>query len=218
MDLGAAIRSTGAVRAFRDEAVDDATLHAVLDDARFAPSGGNRQGWRVVVVKDTALRRCLGELMQPVWDDYCAIGATGVTPFAADGAPQPDVTAVRVPNQLIDTIADIPVVLVVGADLSQLAMMDGDLARAPITGGASIYPFCWNLILAARSRGLGGVITTFLARAEDEAAQSLGLPAHHGIAAVIFLGRPVHQPTKLRRAPVESFTTIDRFDGETFHG
>ncbi|MEK7424091.1 MAG: nitroreductase, partial [Actinomycetota bacterium] len=40
----------------------------------------------------------------------------------------------------------------------------------------------------------------------------------HALAATIFLGVPLHQPTKLRRNPVESFTTVDRFDGAPFRG
>ena len=59
-------------------------------------------------------------------------------------------------------------------------------------------------------------MTTFLSRAEPDAAPDLGLPEHHALAATIFLGVPVHQVTKLRRQPVETFTTLDRFDGPTF--
>jgi len=220
MELGQAIRQTGAVRSFTAEAVDDATLAAVLDDARFAPSGGNRQGWRVVVVKDGSIRRQLAEAMQPVWNEYVAESATGKTPFnVVDAAPhQLDSgrAAAPVPNPLLDGIADIPVVLVVAADLAKVAMMDKDLDRAALTGGASIYPFCWNLLLAARSRGLGGVMTTFLSRAEPVIAPVLGLPSTYALAATIFLGHPVHQPTKLKRAGVAEFTTVDRFDGPAF--
>ncbi len=223
IELGVAIRTTGAVRRFTDDPVDDATLYALLDDARFAPSGGNRQGWRVAVINDRATRSELGRMMQTVWDDYVRSAGTGRTPFnvidppdtaSADDAP----VRPSAPNDLLTGILDIPVVLVVAADLSKIAMMDKDLGRATITGGASIYPFCWNLLLAARDRGLGGVITTFLAREEPLAASLLGMPADHAIAAAVFIGRPVHQPTKLKREPVESFTTVDSFTGRAFHG
>lgn len=223
IELGTAIRTTGAVRRFTADPVDDAMLYAVLDDARFAPSGGNRQGWRVAVLKSRAKRVELGRLMQQVWNEYIQAGASGATPFnvidelRVNGHQQPT-TPPSVPNDLIDAIADIPVVLVVAADLGQIAMMDKDLDRPTITGGASIYPFCWNLLLAARSRGLGGVITTFLSRAERQAAPLLELPDHYAIAATVFIGHPVHQPTRLRRAPVESFATVDSFAGEAFGG
>ena len=221
MDLAEAIRTTGAVRSFTAEPVDDATLHAVLDDARFAPSGGNRQGWRVAIVRSTDTRRQLADLMRPVWDEYVAISATGATPFTVVQAGAYAMESSRAggaPNELLDNIAGIPVVLAIAADLSMVAMMDKDLDRPPMTGGASIYPFCWNLLLAARSRGLAGVMTTFLSRAEPDAAPVLGLPPTYALAATIFIGHPVHQPTKLKRAPVESFATIDRFDGEPFRG
>ena len=216
MEIREAIRTNGSVRNFTDEPVDDATVHAVLDDARFAPSGGNRQGWRVAVVKDVALRRELAALMQPVWNEYVAMGAGGVTPFnvITDAAPIPD--APHATNPLLDAIETVPVVLVVAADTNLLATMDKDLDRPNLTGGASVFPFCWNLMLSARAHGLGGVMTTFLTRAEPLAAPLLALPPDHALMATIFLGHPVHQPTKLRRYPVEDFARIDRFDGPPF--
>jgi nitroreductase len=216
MELRDALRGTGAVRRFTDAAVDDATIAAILDDARFAPSGGNRQPWRVAVVSDVALRRRLADAMGPVWDEYVAAGASGQVPFnVVDFDPPTEIEPGR-PNPLLDGIDDVPVVLVVAADLSQVAMMDVVLDRAPVTGGASVYPFCWNLLLAARARGLGGVMTTFLARVEPRVRADLALPRGWAIAATIFLGVPEHQPTKLRRAPVESFATVDRFGGAPF--
>ena len=216
IDLLTALRTTGAVRAFTDQPVDGAVLYAVLDDARFAPSGGNRQPWRVAIVDDSALREQLAGLMRPVWAEYVAISATGATPFALDSPTGLD--PVAAPNSLLDHIAAVPVVLAIAADRRRIALMDGELGRPAMTGGASVYPFCWNLLLAARAHGLGGVMTTFLSRAEPAARPLLGLPDDHVLAATIFLGYPVHQPTKLRRAAVNSFATIDRFDGDSFDG
>lgn len=214
MELSHALRTTGAARAFTDEPVADDTLAAVLDTARFAPSGGNRQPWRVAVVRDVALRREMATLMRGVWEEYVGANATGVTAFAygrsIDAAP------IAAPNPLLDAIDTVPVVLAVAADLRSIAMMDGALDRPPVTGGASVYPFCWSILLAAREHGLGGVLTTFLSRVEPAIAPGLGLPEHHALVATVFLGHPVHQPTRLRRHPVSSFTTIDRFDGAVF--
>jgi nitroreductase len=218
MEIREAIRTNGTVRAFTDEPVDDATIASILDDARFAPSGGNRQPWKVAVVGDTMLRRELAMLMQPVWDEYMETAATGGNPFNVVDYVKPDEISPNKPNDLLTGIETIPVVLAVAADLSKVAMMDSELDRAPVTGGASIYPFCWNLMLSARAHGLGGVMTTFLSRVEPAAAPALGLPEHHALVTSIFLGVPVHQPTKLKRSPVESFTTIDRFDGIAFGG
>ena len=219
MDLVDGIRGTGAVRSFTGEPVDDHTITRVLDNARFAPSGGNRQPWRVAVVKDATIREQLAEAMQPVWDEYVALSATGVTPFSVVPPATYEMTSTapgNTPNLLLSGIASIPVVLAVAADLSSIAMMDKDLGRVPITGGASVYPFCWNVLLAARAEGLGGVITTFASRAEPVTGPLLGLPENHALVATIFLGHPVKQPTRLTRKPVGSFTTLDRFDGPTF--
>lgn len=213
MDLLDTLRGTGSVRSFADAPVSDATIAAVLDTARFAPSGGNRQPWKVAVLKDPALRRTVAAAMRPVWEEYCGANAVGQRPFAF--GRELGVPPVAAPNTLLDQIETIPVVLAVAADLREIAIMDANAGRPTITGGASIYPFCWNVLLAARAHGLGGVITTFLSHAEATIAEPIGLPADHALAATIFLGVPVHQPTKLKRRPVNSFATIDRFDGSS---
>jgi nitroreductase len=214
LDLRTAVRSTGTVRRFLDRPVPDDVLYGVLDDARFAPSGNNHQPWRVVVVRDVALRHRMADEMRIVWRDYAAARAAGVQPFV-DGADT-GLEPLAVPNDLLDRIDDVPVVLVIAADRRRIAMMDGALARPAITGGASVYPFCWNLLLAARAHGLGGVLTTFLSRREPQVADAFGLEPHHALAATIFLGYPEHQPTRLARRPVERFATVDRFDGTPF--
>ncbi|MFV0307018.1 MAG: nitroreductase family protein [Desertimonas sp.] len=216
IERASALRITGAARRFVDEPVPDAAVHQILDDARFAPSGGNRQPWRVAVVKDLAIRRRLATMMQPVWDAYVARARLGISPYNPVDDIEPE-GVVHAPNELLDHIESVPVVLAIAADLGKIALMDGDLDRPALTGGASIYPFCWSIMLSARERGLGGVMTTFLSRVEPAAAPELRLPAHHALAATIFLGVPEHQATKLRRDDVHDFATIDRFDGDEFH-
>lgn len=217
MDLRDGLRTTGAVRGFTGDAVPDDIVGQILDDARFAPSGGNQQPWRVAVVKDPTVRLELAALMRPVWEEYMGAQSAGKRAFAfgrSTGDPP-----LAVPNALIDDITSVPVVLAVAADLTKVSIMDGNVsARPPVVAGASIYPFCWSVLLAARARGLGGVLTTFLSRAEAAARPVLHLPPDHALAATIFLGVPTHQNTKLRRATVESFATIDRFDGPPLSG
>jgi len=216
MELLEALRTNPSVREFTDEPVSDLEVAAILDDARFAPSGGNRQPWRVAVVQDPDLRRGLADLCGPVWSEYLAIGATGVTPFAVAG-PQPVVDDIGPqPNPLLDAIEQVPVVLVVAADLTAIAMMDKDLDRPTLSGGASVYPFVHSVLLAARGRGLGGVMTTFLARAEDAARPLLGLPDDWAVASMVCLGHPVRRATKLSRRPVAELAFVDRFDGTPF--
>jgi nitroreductase len=212
VDLVEALRTTGAARKFTDQPVDDHLIIDILDDARFAPSGGNRQPWRVAVVKDLAIRRRVADLMTTVWQQYRGESEQStLAPFAFGRST--NATPMAEPNELLDNIERVPVVLALAADLKSIALMDAHLDRPPITGGGSIYPFCWSILLAARARGLAGVMTTFLSRAETEAAPIVGLPQDHALAATIFLGYPVHLNTKLSRAPVSEFATVDRFDG-----
>lgn len=212
MDLLTVLRTTGSVRGFTDEVVSDATLHAVLDAARFAPSGGNAQGWRVISVKSLDARARLAEWSQATWDEYAAQMAAGRRPFAADDSgrwPGPGNLEFNelphAPNPLIASLATVPVLLIVTADLGALAAMDTDLDRVQFCAGASVYPFCWSVILAARAHGLGGVMTTFVVRREPEVKELLGLGPREAVAAMLCLGVPTHQNTKLNRRPVESF-------------
>jgi len=212
IDITTALRTNGSVRGFTSDPVSDAVVAELLDDARFAPSGGNQQPWRVAVIKDIAIRQQMADHMRPVWQEYMGAQQAGKRAFAF-GKSTGD-TPIAVPNGLIDHIEAVPVVLAIAADLRRIAIMDGNQDHRPaIVGGASIYPFCWSILLAAKARGLGGVLTTFLSRAEHGAAPVLGLPDGHALAATIFLGVPTHQNTKLRRNTVETFATVDRFDG-----
>ena len=82
MDLVATLRTTGAVRAFTDDPVPDEVVWRILDTARFAPSGGNRQPWRVVVVKDPATRQKVGDLNRRALREYFALERSGQRAFA----------------------------------------------------------------------------------------------------------------------------------------
>jgi nitroreductase len=227
MRLDDALRTTAAIREFTDEPVDDGTVHQILDAARFAPSGGNRQGWRVILVKDGATRRTLRDLYQPAWSRYLAQSAAGLVPWApltdldaeraavASAPATPPATGRSVLTEHLDKV---PVLLVILADLRALAAVDRDHDRYTFVGGASVYPFAWNILLAARGHGLGGVLTTMLVHQENEVLRLLGVPDTYAIAAVIALGHPRRQPRRLRRASVEEFTTVDRFDGPPLTG
>jgi nitroreductase len=216
MELADALRTNPSIRTFTADTVADETVAELLELARFAPSGGNRQPWRVAVVKDRGLRRQLADLCGPVWSAYLAEGLAGVTPFNVIERPAEVAALGPQPNPVLDQIEEVPVVLVIAADLASIAMMDSSLDRPALTGGASVYPFVHSILLAARDRGLGGVMTTFLARAEEEARPLLALPDSWAIASMVCLGVPERRPTKLSRRPVAEFATIDRFDGEPF--
>ena len=220
MELSEVMRTTFSARAFTDEAIPETTLYRILDNARFAASGGNRQGWHVIVVTDGAIRRQLAGICAPVFRYYRAQAAAGETPFNPITATQVD-PAEAARTELgypllehFDDVQKVPVVLVVALDLRVVTAFDANQERIGVISGASIYPFVWNILLCARNEGYGGVLTTFLAHGEREAQSILALPDYYAVAAMLPLGKPVKQLTKLKRKPVESFTTIDRFDGE----
>lgn len=229
MDLIETLRTTGAVRDFTPEEVPDDVLYRVLDNARFAPSGGNRQGWKVVVVRDPATRGRLRDLYLEGWYPYLAQGAAGLVAWApvtdreaervaiAD-APRLAAAAAQGPGGFAEHLDQMPVVLVLLADLRALAAIDRDLDRYTLVGGASIYPFAWNVLLSARAEGLAGVITTMVVRREKEVKALLDVTDELVVAGLIVLGHPVRQPTRLSRAKVEEFTTVDRLTGERFEG
>jgi len=222
VDLIDTLRSTGAVREFRPDPVPDDVVHRILDTARFAPSGGNRQAWRVVVVKDTDTRRALRDLYLPGWYEYLAMRDAGLVPWApitdrdAEARAIEGATATSEFGGFAEHFDEVPVLLVLLADLGALAAVDRDHDRYTFAGGASIYPFAWNVLLAAQAEGLGGVMTTMNIRQEPALKALLGVPDHLAVAAVIALGHPVKQPRRLTRESVEAFTTVDRADGVPF--
>ncbi|GBE65933.1 nitroreductase [Mycobacterium sp. MFM001] len=223
MELTEALRTTGAVRDFTDQPVDDAAVARILDTARFAPSGANAQAWRVVVLKDPGRRRRLRDLYLQGSRDYMALSAAGLRPWAPTNDRDAEARALAAenpatPGGFAEHFDAAPVLLALFADLSMLAAVDRDADRYTFAGGASIYPFAWSVLLAAREEGLGGVITTIAIREEPQVKSLLGAPDHCALAAVIALGHPVRAARRLRRAPVDSFTTVDSIDGPAFDG
>lgn len=220
MELTETLRTTGSVREFTDEPVSDEVLYDILDTARFAPSGGNRQGWRTIVVRDPELLRSLRDLYLTTWYDYLALVRAGLVAWAPITDHEAEQKALR--NATPDAAAEagfaghldeVPALVVVLADLRALAAMDRDLDRYTFAGGASVYPFVWSILLAAREAGLGGVMTTILIRQEAKVRELLGVPDEYAVAAAVGLGHPVKRHTRLKRATVDEFATVDRFNG-----
>ncbi|MYC25385.1 MAG: nitroreductase family protein [Gammaproteobacteria bacterium] len=219
MELFDVMRTTFAARQFTEDEVSDETLQRILDNARFAPSGGNRQGWRVVVVRDQDKRQKLIPLLEPVIRKYRAQVAAGESPFntvVPTKVSDTDVSKTELPAGYSDPYLKSPILLLIFVDLSVVASMDSALQRVGVVSGASIYPFAWNILLAARNEGLGGTLTTFAAVQEPAMKELFDVPDKYALAAVLPIGRPVKQLTKLRRSPISHFTTIDSFDGEPF--
>ena len=219
MELYDVMRTAFAARDFTADRVPDEVLDRILDNARFAPSGGNRQGWHVIVVRDLAKRAALGPLIEPTYKRYLAEVKAGANPWntiAPAEVSQADVDAVAIPPGFIDRLIHAPVLLLVTVDLAVVASMDQHLSRIGVISGASIYPLVWNILLAARNEGLGGTLTTFLAAEEAKAKALFGIPDNHALAAMLPIGKSVKQLTRLRRNPVAAFATVDAFDGDAF--
>jgi nitroreductase len=216
MELYDVMRTTFSAREFTADPVPDALIAKILDHARFAPSGGNRQGWRVIVVRERASKEALAALAAPAAKRYAAQVALGESPWnTIDPTKADDATieGTAPPARLTEPFIKAPVVLVVCLDLKVVASMDRFLSRIGVISGASIYPFAWNILLAARHEGLAGTITTLPVAQEPKLQALLGIPAHVAVAAVMPLGRPATRLTKLKRKPVGEFAMLERWGG-----
>lgn len=216
MELYDVMRTTFSARQFTDEPVPDAVLFKILDHARFAPSGGNRQGWRVIVVRDRATKEALAAAAEPAAKRYTAQVQAGENPWNTidpTSVSADTVSRTPAPARLTEPTRLAPVVLVVCVDLKVVASIDQDLPRVGVVSGASVYPFAWNILLAARHEGLAGTITTLAIAQEPKLQELLGLPRHVAVAAVMPLGRPVQRLTKLKRRAVGDFAMSERWGG-----
>jgi nitroreductase len=216
MELYEVMRTTFSAREFTGDPLPDATLFKILDHARFAPSGGNRQGFAVVVVRDGKTREALAALTVPAAKRYIAQVQNGENPWNTIDPPRVDAATIertQPPARLTEPVLKAAVVLVVCVDLRVVASTDSELDRIGIISGASVYPFAWNILLAARHEGFGGTITTLPVAQEPRIRELLGLPAHVAVCAVMPLGRPVRQLTKLKRKSVAELAVLERWGG-----
>jgi nitroreductase len=213
-DLYEVMRSAPSTRYFTDEPVPREIIERVLDNARYAPSGGNRQGWRVIVITDADTRRRLRELYEQPWERYMEQtgGRAALEAGEQSGLPAGRLRSLRGADDYAHTFDQAPVHLVLGVVLEALAVTDAELDRQSIVGGASIYPFVHNLILGLRREGLGAAFTTLLVPAEPEIKQLLAIPDGVAIAGHISVGhRADPWPKTLRRNPVQDFAFAERF-------
>jgi nitroreductase len=204
MDLTAVMRTAAATREFCSDPVPDEVLYRVLDNARFAPSGGNRQGWRVIVARDPAVRKRLRDLYLRSWRH-------NMQPLFAH---LPD-NGSRPADRYAEHMHELPVQLVVLVERAALITTVAAIDNNGFVPGASIYPFVQNIVLGLRAEGLGTTLTAGLTPVEAEARELLQIPDGFSIAAHLGVGWPARPfPTRLKRRPVEDFATLDRFGGE----
>jgi nitroreductase len=209
-DLYAILSTTRSIRRISDSPVSDEVLNRIMQAAVWAPSGGNRQPWRIIAVRDRNIKERIGRLYAAEWEKYVEYN---VAQF--EGHPPAVVAQVREAysggTRLAESLADVPVLAMFIHDPSALYVTDAGLGRHPVVGGASLYPAVQNFLLAARSEGLGGVLTTLVCNRETELRDILKFPTGWGVHAMVPLGYPRGNHGPITRAPLEEMTSIDQW-------
>ena len=187
-DAGELFRRQRAVRAWSDREVDDETVRAVLQAAIHAPSGSNTQPWNFIVVRDPEQKARIREVYDRAREDIYRIAQ--VAQISPDDERMP--------------MDQAPVLIVA-------CVSTPPSGQAGFQTGASIYPACQNLMLAARALGLGTVLTTLHRRRKEEMHEVLGIPEGIESAAIIPLGWPTRDYGPNRRAPLDEVVMHERW-------
>jgi len=205
MEFFDVVTTQRAMRRLKPDPIPDGLLRQIMDAAICAPSGGNRQGWSFLVIRDAATRARLGELYREAWGELMKV------PYYRDAATAPpESPAGRMlasARHLGEHLADAPVLI--------LACVATDGAPASMTTGASIYPAAQNIMLAARALGIGSCLTTIHRFRDRQVKELLGIPPDVETAALIPLGYPLGNFGRPPRRPVTEVTFADRW-GQTF--
>lgn len=211
MDLYDAMSSLRAVRRLKPDPLPDLVLRRILQAAAWAPSGGNVQPWRVVVVRDADVRRAIGDLYRPQWARYGAAARRGLDRLAG-AARDKQARMLAAADHLGEHMGDAPVILVFCFNPANMAITDGDLGRPSVVGGGSVYPAVQNAMLACRAEGVGCTLTTLLCYCEDDMRRLLDIPPEWYTCGVMPIGYPVlrgHGP--ISRRAVDKLAFADRW-------
>lgn len=204
-DVWEVLYTTRAVRRLKPDPIPDDVLYRLLDAAIRAPSGGNQQTWRFIIVRDADTKRRLRDLYA---DCLARLFATGYgTPQGATVSPEQVAAAERMRRSaqyLADHLHEVPAIVIA-------CIRAG--GRAGITAGASIYPAVWSLQLAARALGIGSALTTVHRFREAEVKALLGIPEDYETAALVPLGYPRGSFGIGPRLPVERVATFESWSG-----
>jgi len=206
-----AMSTLRAVRRLKPDPIPDDVLGRILQAAAWAPSGGNVQPWRVVVVRDPALRQVLGGLYRVEWAKYGA-GARYLLDSMTGEAREKQKRMLAAADHLGEHLGDAPVILVFCFNPKHMAITDADLGRPSVVGGGSVYPAVQNAMLACRAEGIGCTLTTLLCYQETAIREALSIPEDWYTCAFLPLGYPVlrgHGP--ISRRPVGKLCFGDRW-------
>ena len=205
------LRTQRAIRRLRPDPIPDDVLMRIMDATRYAPTGGNRQGWRMVMVTDAQKKARLGELYAPNWEDYRKqyTNAADMSPKVADALNR----ALNAGSYMARHMHAYPLIAIVCFHPRALTVTDARLGRVSVVGGGSIYPAVQNFLLACRAEGLGCVLTTLLCAHESEVKSLLSIPDDWYTAAAIPVGYPVGKGYgPVRRMPVEKLFYRDSWN------
>ncbi len=208
-ELYEAMSTLRAVRRLRPDPIPDEVLRRILQAAAWAPSGGNVQPWRVVVVHDPVKRRVLGDLYRMEWARYAEAAHRALDGLSGD-ALAARTRALAAADHLGGHFGEAPVVLVFCFNPATMAITDADLGRPSVVGGGSVYPAVQNAMLACRAEGIGCTLTTLLCYREAEVRDLLAVPDGWYTCAFVPIGYPVlrgHGP--ISRRPVAKLAFAD---------
>lgn len=206
-----AMSTLRAVRRLKPDPVPDDVLERILKAATWAPTGGNAQPWRIIVVKDAEKKRRLGTLYAERWQQFSGMYRTRLKGLP-DEERQAQERIIASGDYLAEHFGETPLVVVFCFNPKAMAITDIKLDRVSVVGGGSVYPSVQNLLLACRQEGLGCVLTTLLCECEEEVRNILDIPEGWGTAAHIPVGFPVgkgHGP--IRRLDVSKMAYLDRW-------
>ncbi len=205
VDLFEGLATTRAIRRYTDAPVPETDLAKMLFGATRAPSGSNRQPFRFIVLRDSEIAReakaIVGEAARSLWAHKRS--RDGYDTGSGKQLDSPKTRMAASMEQYVANFERVPV-LILPALLRH---------REPTpTEGASIYPACQNLLLAARALGYGGVLTSWQAVCENELKTLLNLPENATIAATITIGVPAGKHGPVRRRPLRELVYEDQWD------
>jgi nitroreductase len=206
MPLEEAMETQRSIRRLKPDSVDDALVLRLIELALKAPTGGNRQGWEFIVIKDRAAKERLGRLNRQAFRIYGGIGR-----IAMRGRPAMQRILDAVQWQA-DHFAEIPVVIV--PCLRGVRLPFPPIATSSYYG--SIYPSVQNLLLAARAVGLGAGLITLPLWSTSLARRALGLPWNVTPCAVVPMGWPRGRYGPTTRRPVGEVVHVDRYGHQPF--
>jgi len=210
-----AMSNLRAVRRLREDPIPEDVLGRILQAAAWAPSGGNTQPWRILVVRDKALRGKIGDLYAPQWKRFGKGYRDRLEGLEGEELAKQK-RILDAGDYLGDNMGLAPVILVVVFNPALMAITDSDLGRPSVVGGGSVYPAVENLMLACVSEGIGCTLTTLLCYEEAAMKELLDIPDKWHGCAVLPLGYPQgkgHGP--IRRKPPAALCFSDRF-GQAF--